>query len=295
LRHRTDKTVCVSWMFAPREGSEILARAGMYVFTEPASAIETLGDAAWLGAAQRSIDTRQPPPISSTPCFDWNAHVPDAAAGLVVTEDACHRILAAAGLRVARAHLASSEDTAVRAAVEVGLPVAMKGISAAVTHRAAAGLLALDLRREQEVRDAYKRLVARAQELSVTLDGVYVQHMSRGKLELLVSAFRDPAFGVMVVCGAGGTLTEIVDDVALKRAPFDAVQAEALMQRLRIVQRASKIDPHARIAPAAEFVARFSELAASAPWRRFVLEINPIKWEAEFVTAVDGLLLIEEV
>jgi hypothetical protein len=61
------------------------------------------------------------------------------------------------------------------------------------------------------------------------------------------------------------------------------------------VQRASKIDQHARMAPAAEFVARFSELAASAPWRRFVLEINPIKWEAEFVTAVDGLLLIEEV
>ena len=97
-----------------------------------------------------------------------------------------------------------------------------------------------------------------------------------------------PVFGVMVACGAGGTLTEILDDVALKRPPFDVAQAEALMQRLRIVQRASKIDPHARIAPAAEFVARFSELAASAPWRRFVLEINPIKWGSKFVTAVDG-------
>ncbi len=261
LRHRTDKTVCVSWMFAPREGREILTQAGMYVFPEPASAIETLGHAAQLGSAQRSIDTDLPTPISSTPRFDWNAYLPDAAAGVVVTEDACHRILAAAGLPVARAQIAASEDAAARASVEVGLPVAMKGISAAVTHRAAAGLLALDLRSDQEVRDAY----------------------------------RDPAFGVMVACGAGGTLTEILDDVALKRAPFDVAQAESLMQRLRIVQRASKIDPHAQIAPAAEFVARFSELAASAPWRRFVLEINPIKWEAEFVTAVDGLLLIEEV
>jgi len=295
LRHRTDKTVCVSWMFAPREGSEILARAGMYVFAEPASAIETLGHVAQLGTAQPSVDTHQPTPISSMPCFDWNAHVPDAAAGVVVTEDACHRILAAAGLPIARAHLVASEDAAARAAVEVGLPVVMKGISATVTHRAAAGLLALDLRSEQEVHDAYQCLVARTRELNVTLNGVYVQHMASGKLELLVSAFRDPAFGVMVACGAGGTLTEIHDDVALKRAPFDVAQAEALMQRLRIVQRAAKIDPHARIAPPAEFVARFSKLAASAPWRRFVLEINPIKWESEFVTAVDGLLLIEEV
>ena len=121
-----------------------------------------------------------------------------------------------------------------------------------------------------------------------------MQHMASGKLELLVSAFRDAAFGVMVACGAGGTLTEVIDDVALQRAPFGRSQAERLLQRLRIVQRAHRIDATAAIAPAAEFVARFSQLAASAPWRRFVLEINPIKWEAGAVTAVDGLLLIEE-
>src|SRR5207247_10778898 len=97
-----------------------------------------------------------------------------------------------------------------------------------------------------------------------------------------------PVFGVMVACGAGGTLTEILDDVALKRPPFDVAQAEALMQRLRIVQRASKIDPHARIAPPAELVARFSELAASAPWRRFVLELNPSTWVTKLGTALRG-------
>jgi len=116
--------------------------------------------------------------------------------------------------------------------------------------------------------------------------------MAAGKLELLVSAFRDPAFGVIVACGAGGTLTEIIDDVVLKRAPFDDAQAEALLQRLRIVQRAGRIDPHAPIGLVARFVSRFSHLAASAPWRRFVLEVNPIKWSASGVTAVDGLVLI---
>ncbi len=44
----------------------------------------------------------------------------------------------------------------------------------------------------------------------------------------------------------------------------------------------------------ARFIAALSQLAASAPWRRFVLEINPVKWSDEQVTAVDGLLIVEE-
>ena len=44
---------------------------------------------------------------------------------------------------------------------------------------------------------------------------------------------------------------------------------------------------------AADFVARFSSLAASAPWQRFTLEVNPLKLGADAAAAVDGLLLLE--
>ena len=202
-------------------------------------------------------------------------------------------ILAAAGLPVAAARLATSVDQAVDAAGAVGFPVAMKGISAAVAHRAAAGLLALNLTNEKQVREAYDHLTARAASAGVTLDGIYVQHMEPGRLELLVSAFRDPVFGVMVVCGAGGNLAEILEDVTLERAPFDVARATEVLRRLRIVLGASHMDPTAEIEAAADFVARFSQLAVSAPWRSFVLEVNPIKWHADRAVAVDGLLVIE--
>jgi acetyltransferase len=294
LRQRCAKPLCVSWMFAPDEGLATLAQAGVHVFAEPARALEALGHAAAYGRTLDRVSSVSSPARASTATFDWNAHVPVPTAGLVITEDACHGILAAAGLPVARARLATSEDDASRVAAEVGLPVAMKGIAAAVTHRAAAGLLALDVRTDAEVRDAHRSLSARARELRVPLDGVYVQHMARGRLELLVSAFRDPVFGVMVACGAGGNLAEIIDDVTLERAPFDEARAGAVLARLRIAQRADRVDPQARPQPVASFLAAFSQLAASAPWRRFVLEVNPIKWQADQVTAVDGLLIIEE-
>jgi hypothetical protein len=98
----------------------------------------------------------------------------------------------------------------------------------------------------------------------------------------------------MVSCGAGGNMTEIIDDVTLARGPLEEAAACEMLSRLRIVQGARKLDPEANLRTLAQFVAQFSHVAAGAPWRRFVLEVNPVKWRPDGVTAVDGLILIEE-
>jgi hypothetical protein len=67
-----------------------------------------------------------------------------------------------------------------------------------------------------------------------------------------------------------------------------------MLERLRIVRHAGRLAPGADVARAAAFVAGFSRLAVSAPWRRFVLEVNPIRVGAEGPVAVDGLLVIED-
>jgi hypothetical protein len=118
--------------------------------------------------------------------------------------------------------------------------------------------------------------------------------MVRGGLEILLSAFRDPVFGPIVSVGAGGVLTETMDDVALARAPLDEAGARALLGRLRAMRAAEKLAPEADLGVLAAFVARVSALSAAAPWRRFVLEVNPVKWSRDGAVAVDGLLIVEE-
>jgi acyl-CoA synthetase (NDP forming) len=288
---RAPRAVCVSWPSPPRGVPERLAARGIYSFPEPARGVRALGRLVRHGA-----DRARPPHPDGRgrPAFDWSAFVPAPGASTVVPEPGCHAILAAAGLPVAPGRIAGSEADAVAAAAAIGLPVALKGASPAVTHRAAAGLLAVDLRSAEEVAAAYRALVARAGELGVAPLEVYVQGMVPGGLELLVSAFRDPQFGTMVTCGAGGSLTEILDDVIVERGPVDVRLALDLLGRLRVTRAArgaaGSLDPRAP----AEFIARFSELAATAPWRRYVLEVNPIKWTAGGVAAVDGLLIVEE-
>ena len=110
------------------------------------------------------------------------------------------------------------------------MPVAMKAISPQVTHRAAAGLVgSVSAIGGGHSRARGRRIETRAASKSVALDGIYVQKMEPEGIELLVSAFRDPSFGVMISIGAGGVMTELIDDATLAPAPLsEAAAARAL-------------------------------------------------------------------
>jgi acyl-CoA synthetase (NDP forming) len=278
LAERSSKPVAACWPSPPKGVPARLAERGVHVFTETARAIAAVGRMRTRADAVGRPARRTEQSME----FDWAALV--AAGQSVVTEPQCHRILKTAGLPVAAGELVQDEAGAVRVAQDIGWPIVLKGVSAQITHRAKAGLIAVDLRSEDEVRNAFHRLTARASELAARMEGVYVQKMHKGGAELLVSAFRDPHFGPMVSCGAGGVLTEVIGDVVTERAPVNEALAAHMLSRLRIKEHP---------ASAAAFISRLSQLAASAPWPRFILEINPVLWSRDAVVAVDGLLIIE--
>ena len=226
--------------------------------------------------------------------FPWSDFIPPTTgSGVVVSEHVVARILEAAGLPVARGRIAATTDESVRAAQEVGFPVAIKAISKAITHRAAMGLVALNVGTTDAVASTDRSFRARAAELGAPLDGIWVQHMFAGDRELLVTALRDQEFGVMVGCGIGGGMTEVIDDVVFARAPVDAAGARDLLKALKTIRRLPDFLSDRQRELAADFVARFSSLAATAPWQQFTFEVNPLKLGADAVAAVDGLLLLE--
>ena len=289
LAERAHKPVCVSWPSPPRAVPGRLAERGIYAFPDPGRGIRAL--ARWV---EHGRATRRPPSAASGDVagFDWRAFVPTDDATMIVPEPTCHRILGAAGLAVAAGELVGDEAGALRAAESLGPPVVLKGITPRITHRANAGLVAVDVRSGDEVRATYQRLHARAAELGVVLDGVLVQKLESRGTELIVTAFRDPSFGVMVGCGSGGGLTELVADLVIERAPVGRELAEHMLARLRTWPRAVDAQGKLPAEPAARFVARFSELAMTAPWDRFVFEVNPVAWRRDRAVALDGLLVI---
>ncbi len=107
-----------------------------------------------------------------------------------------------------------------------------------------------------------------------------------GRLEpvqLRITAYRDPLFGVMVACGSGGDLDGLIDDRAIARAPFDDAGARALLRRLEILDRAKKFIAPAAIEGFTALLAQLSQIAASAPWQRFDLRLDPVAWDKDTV------------
>lgn len=289
VRQGTERPICLTWQAMPEGIAEFLASRGIHVFTETARAVRALGHLVRHAADLRHRIRRVPLEL---PEFDWASHVTVKGESTVVSEHTVARVLESCGLPVARGRLAPDLRQALDAAEEVGYPVAIKGISPAVTHRAAAGLVALGVESADGVARTWHAFEQRARDLGVDLDGLWVQHMFAGERELLVTAFRDQEFGVMLGCGMGGGLTEIIDDVVFTRAPVDEAGAADLLSRLRTLRRLPGVLSAGQRERAAQFMARFSQLAASAPWPRFTLEINPVKLSADDLAAVDGLLLI---
>ena len=54
------------------------------------------------------------------------------------------------------------------------------------------------------------------------------------------------------------------------------------------------MQPDAKLEDLAAFVSYFSQVVQSMPWENYVVEINPVKWSGQGVTAIDGLLIIEK-
>jgi len=181
------------------------------------------------------------------------------------------RVLGVAGLEVPAGREAGDADGAVAAAAEVGWPVALKLSSPALQHKSEAGALALDLHREEEVREAAERLLSLPAADGATL---LIEAMGGGGSELLFAAHRDGVVPVLVA-GLGGIWAEAIDDVALVPLPASPVAVERALRRLRgaVLFDGSRGRPAADLAAAARFGSRLGELLLE---HRFdLLEVNP--------------------
>jgi acyl-CoA synthetase (NDP forming) len=63
--------------------------------------------------------------------------------------------------------------------------------------------------------------------------GFAVQAMVPAGVEMIIGIAEDPQFGSLVVCGAGGTLVELLHDVAVRLTPLTVGDASEMVRSLK--------------------------------------------------------------
>ena len=139
-------------------------------------------------------------------------------------------LLAEYGVSITQEKAVSTEDDAVAAAKEIGYPVVLKGSGEELAHKTEMNLIALNLKDEAEVREAFKNLTSNP---DAEVKEVLVQQMIKGDRELVVGLTRDAQFGPCVMFGLGGIFTEILEDVSFRVAPLTRWDAMDMMGEIR--------------------------------------------------------------
>jgi len=234
---------------------------------------------------------------SLPPAAAYDGPVEKVDAAVFRNEFHAKKALAAAGITVPREEVVSSADEAVRSARATGYPVVLKIASEDIAHKTEIGGVALDLKDDDAVREAYDRLIANARQHApaARLDGVLVAPMVRGGVELIAGVSRDPVFGPVVMVGMGGIYAEVLKDVAVQVAPVSEDEATRMIRSLRMYPLLDGVRGQAKadVAAAARTVARLSEFACRHAGDVAEIDMNPIlvKPEGEGVLVLDALMV----
>jgi acetate---CoA ligase (ADP-forming) len=195
-------------------------------------------------------------------------------------------LLDAAGIPRAKEAVVHTKEEAVKAAIELDMPLAMKVVGP--LHKSDKGGVILNVKDLPSVEENFDRLMQIEDAV-----GVMLQPMLAGT-ELFIGTKYEPGFGHMIVCGLGGIFIEVLRDINASFAPVSRSEARDMMKRLK----GYKIFKGIRGRPGinenifTEIIVRMSALVEAAP-EITELDLNPLLGLPDRVVAVDARILVE--
>ena len=298
------KPVLTAWLGEHEAGAgrALIETAGMPAFSSAESGVNAFGALAEYHRAQALL-LEVPPPLTC------EVH-PDLAGAQAIleralsrgrtllTEPEAKRLLGCFAIPTTRILEAADAEAAVRAAADIGFPVALKVLSADIPHKSEVDGVRLNIRNAAALREEYDGLMARARQLrpDARLDGVAVQSMvhKRYGRELMIGIVRDPVFGPVLSVGSGGIAVELLQDSAVGLPPLSASLAQAMIDSTRMARLLAgyRHIPPADRGAVVDVLLRISDMAVSLPWIS-ELDINPLVADHDGAVALDARVVID--
>lgn len=122
-----------------------------------------------------------------------------------------------------------------KAVQEVGFPLVLKIVSPDILHKSDSGGVIINIQTLADAQQAWKKIMAncRQSQPQARLSGIEVVQMVKEKIEFIVGAKQDPAFGPIVMVGLGGIYVEIFQDVSFRGFPVSETELEKMLRQLK--------------------------------------------------------------
>ncbi len=184
-------------------------------------------------------------------------------------------------------------------AAGLSAPFALKVVSRDILHKTESGGVQLGLRDEAAAVVAITAMRARIQATGSRIDGWLLEEMAPRGVEVVVGGLHDRRFGPVIMCGLGGVLVELLQDVAFAICPIDATDCVDMVESLRgaALLRGWRGAPPASL-PALQHallsVGRPGGLLDTLGDEIAELDINPLIVSPSGATAVDARIVLRD-
>jgi len=248
----------------PAEFYSMFRERGVPVFRSPERALQALAHATRYGRALSA------PPETAAPL---NAPAPPRHGTL--PEYTGKAYLAALGISIPKGKLVRDLAAGKATAAEIGYPVALKAQASALSHKSDRGGVILEIESEHMLAPAWDQIHSAM--AGIALDGILVEQMVKGGLEMIVGARRDPSWGPVVMVGLGGIFVETLKDVRLMPAwlPKERVIEECYRLNGAAMLRGVRGRPAVDVEALADVVLRVAAAMRARP-EITEIDINPL-------------------
>ena len=166
--------------------------------------------------------------------------------------------------------------------------------SGQILHKTEADAIRLNIESESEVREAYEEILKNAKKYAPDADiqGVLVQEMIQGGVEVIVGVTKDPVFGPVIMFGLGGIFVEVLKDVSFRVAPLLRRDAEEMIEEIRGYPILEGVRGQLPVSKEAliDVILKVSDLVTAYQDDIDELDINPLLLFPDGACAVDALV-----
>ncbi len=277
-----DKPVLCSFMgiVDVSEGIKYLEKNGIPNYSFPEAAVRSMAAMAFYGNLL-TLERRQVRKVAADR---------DTAAAVIkrklanrdryyMCEREANEILQCYGFPVLKSILLKSVSQVDTVAEEFVFPVAMKISSPDIVHKFDAGGVQLKIKTKEEARKAFEDIIANAKKFkpSAKIDGVIMERMAKGGVEVILGAVRDSQFGPICMFGLGGTFVEAMKDVTFRLAPMWEISAEIMIRTIKAydILKGVRGAPPCDVDAIKDCILRLSQMLTDHP-EIAELDINPL-------------------
>jgi acyl-CoA synthetase (NDP forming) len=204
------------------------------------------------------------------------------------TEADLKALLAEHGIPVPRGRVTGTAGDARRAVADVGGRAVLKVVVPGTVHKTELGGVALDVTAERAEAIATRLLGIPG------ATGVLVEEQVEPGVELLLGVASSP-LGRILTIGAGGVLTEVLDDAAVRLLPVTAVDVRLALAETRVhrLLNGFRGSPPADAAAFVRLATAVAEFAGQLP-DGVALDLNPVVVTAHGATVLDAAWIAGE-